>query len=339
MRFGLILGDVPISVSPREHFDQLLRQVHAATAAGFSLLAIGQHFLYGDVRCLQPIPTLARIAAEVDERTRLAITVLIAPLYHPVQLAEDLATLDIVTQGRLVVGLGLGYRQEEFRQFGVPFDQRVPRFVELVETLRRLWTERSVTTPGPTWPLDAATPHLYPVQQPAPPIWIGANAKAGVRRSARLGDAWPIGPRMPLAEVGELLALYFGARDEIGRPRGRQPIRREIVLGADRADAVARYHALTAPRFESYSARERDSVPGTAAAGDEISAAVVGDPDSVRAQLAALAADLPVDPVIVRAQWPGRSITEIERYLKQLGDEVVGPLADVAVLDAAAFTR
>jgi len=84
VRFGLILGDVPASVSPREHFRQLLRQVHAAADAGFTLLSIGQHFLYGDVRCLQPIPTLARLAAEVDADVKLAITVLIAPLAHPV---------------------------------------------------------------------------------------------------------------------------------------------------------------------------------------------------------------------------------------------------------------
>lgn len=333
MRFGLILGDVPSTVSPREHFDQLLRQVHAATAAGFSLIAIGQHYLYGDVRCLQPIPTLARLAAEVDPDVRLAITVLIAPLYHPVALAEDLATLDIVTKGQLIVGLGLGYRQEEYRQFGVPFASRVPRFVELVETLRLLWTQREVTTDGPVWPLEGATPHLFPVQQPTPPIWIGANAPTGVRRSARLGDAWSIGPRMPLTQVRETLALYLGIRAELGRETGPQPIRREIVLGADRDGAVARYHALTAPRFASYSARERDSLPGTAVAGDEVSAAILGDPDSVRDQLASLAAELPVDPVIVRAQWPGMDIDAIEAYLAQLGAEVVRPLADVSCIE------
>src|SRR6202012_4274741 len=168
MRFGLILGDLPTSVSPREHFGQLLRQVHAAAAAGFSLLARGQHYLYGDVRCLQPIPTLARLAAEVDDHVQLATTVLIAPLTHPVALAEDLATLDIVTGGRLIVGLGLGYRREEYQQFGVPFGDRVARFEEGVAVLRRLWSQAEGKTAGPGWPLDPATPHLGPVQQPGP---------------------------------------------------------------------------------------------------------------------------------------------------------------------------
>src|SRR6185312_2357530 len=110
----VLLGDVPRSVTPREHLDQLLRQVAAAQRNGFTLLALGQHFLYGDIRWLQPVPTLARLAAEVEPSVRLATTVLVAPLHHPVVLAEELATLDIVTDGRLVVGLGLGYRKEEY---------------------------------------------------------------------------------------------------------------------------------------------------------------------------------------------------------------------------------
>src|SRR6201996_3008022 len=295
MRFGLILGDLPTSVSPREHFDQLLRQVHAAAAAGFSLLAMGQHYLYGDVRCRQPIPTLPRLAAEVDDPVQLATTVLIAPLTHPVALAEDLATLDIVTGGRLIVGLGLGYRREEYQQFGVPFADRVARFTEGVSTLRRLWSEPEVTTAGPIGPRDRATPPLVPVQQPGPPLWIGANALAGVRRSARLGDAWPIGPRMDLDHVREFLALYLACRDEYGLPRGVQPIRREIVIGASRADALAAFGAMTAERFQSYSARERDSIPTS-----EGVTAVAGTADEVRGQLAELAAELPVDPGIVR---------------------------------------
>lgn len=330
MRFGLILGDVPTSVGPREHFDQLLRQVHAASAAGFSLLAMGQHYLYGDVRCLQPVPTLARLAAEVDDDVRLATTVLIAPLAHPVALAEDLATLDIVTGGRLIVGLGLGYRREEYRQFGVPFEERVARFSEMVKTLRRLWSEPEVTTPGPAWPLDRATPHLFPVQQPTPPLWIGANGPAGVRRSARLGDAWPIGPRMGLDEARELIALYLKCRDDYGLARTAQPIRREIMIGRSRCDALDAFTAMTEARFRSYSLRERDSLPGSGGV-----TAIAGTANDVREQLAALAAELPVDPVIVRAQWPGMSIEETEKYLAQLGAEVVAPLRGTPVRDAA----
>ena len=138
MDFGIMLGDHPTSVSPREHFDGILRQVEAAQRAGITYLLIGQHFLFpGGSRWLQPVPPLARLAGEVDANTRLATQIMISPLYHPVMLAEELATLDIVTGGRLDVGLGLGYMPKEYETFGVPYDERIPRFVEGIELMRQ----------------------------------------------------------------------------------------------------------------------------------------------------------------------------------------------------------
>lgn len=323
MRFGVLLGDVPASVEPRAQLDSLLRQTAAAQEAGFTLLTIGQHFLYGDVRWLQPVPTLARLAAEVGGHVRLAITVLIAPLYEPVLLAEELATLDVLTAGRLDVGLGLGYRREEFRQLGVPWARRVSRFEELVPLLHALWTQDEVTHDGPNWRLDGARPHIRPVQNPAPPIWIGASTPAGVRRSARLGDAWPIGPRLTVAQIEPLLGHYAAERRAAGRSVGPQPIRREIVLGRDEADARARFAAMTTRRFAEYAAREH---PGSAG-GSAADAAVLGTPDAVRAQLVDLAERLPIGPVVVRAQWPGMRSADVTSYLGELGREVVGPLA------------
>ena len=148
MEAGIILGDVRTSVPPREHLRDLLVQVEAAQRNGFTSIAIGQHFLYEDFRWLQPIPTLARLAGELDAHVRLAATVIIVPLHHPVVLAEELATLDIVSDGRLIVGAGLGYRKEEFRLLGVDFAERVPRFEEALELMVQLWTADRVTHAG-----------------------------------------------------------------------------------------------------------------------------------------------------------------------------------------------
>lgn len=325
LRFGVLLGDVPGSLPPREHLDRLLRQVDTAQRNGFSLLALGQHFLYGDVRWLQPVPTIARLAGEVDAHVRFATFVLVVPLQHPVVLAEELATLDLVTDGRLDVGLGMGYRTEEFRQLGVPFAERVSRFEEAVGLIRALWAEPRVTHHGRHWTLDDATPHLTPLQQPSPPIWIGANSEAGVRRSARLGDAWPIGPRMPLDEAAGHLTTYAAERAVLGLPAGRHPIRREIVLGPDREAARSRFTAMTADRFAAYADRERASLPGSAAAGDEAGTALLGTPDDVLGQLHDLNTRLAVDTVIVRAQWPGMSAADVDAYLDDLGSQVVIP--------------
>lgn len=329
MEFGVLLGDVPASVEPEVHLDQLLRQVEAAQRNGFTLLALGQHFLYGDVRWLQPIPTIARLAGEVGGGVRFATFVLVAPLHHPVVLAEEVATLDVMTGGRLDVGLGMGYRREEFRQLGVPFGERISRLEESVGLLRELWTKKRVTHQGRHWTLQDATPHLSPVQRPTPPIWIGANAEAGVRRSARLGDAWPIGPRMPVEEIERNLAVHVAERAAVGLPPvERHPIRREIVLGRNRDHARDRFAAMTTTRFRAYAERERLSLPGSTPAGEEASTAILGEPDDVVGQLRELEARLPIGPVVVRAQWPGMSVDDVQGYLDELGECVVRPLTE-----------
>lgn len=329
MQFGVLLADVPGSMPPRAHLERLLRQVNAAQRNGFTLLALGQHFLYGDVRWLQPVPTIARLAGEVDAGVRFATFVLVAPLHQPVVLAEELATLDIVTGGRLDIGLGMGYRREEFHQLGVPFGERISRFEECVELLRALWTDDRVTHHGRHWQLDGATPHLTPVQQPAPPIWIGANSEVGIRRAARLGDAWPCGPRMPVDEIEQSLAVFASERAALGlAPVLRHPIRREVVLGRDRDDARARFTAMTADRFRAYAERERLSLPGSTAPGEEASTAMLGSGADVVAQLRELDARLSIGTVIVRVDWPGMSPEEVLAQLDDLGEHVVRPLAE-----------
>ena len=318
LRFGVLLADAPASVSPTEHLELLLRQVEAGQRNGFTQFAIGQHFLYGDVRWPQPVPMIARLAAEVGPSVRLALFVVVLPLYHPVLLAEELATLDVVTNGRLDVGLGMGYRREEFRQFGVPFAERVSRFEEAVPLLRALWTDQSVNHHGRHWTVDDATPHLRPVQQPAPPLWIGANATPGVLRSARLGDAWPIGPRMPVADVEVHLATYAAERNRLGLPVGRHPIRREIVVDRNRDEARRRFTSMTADRFRAYAARERQSLPGSTAPGEEAGVALLGSPDDIVAELLDLEQRLAIGTVIVRAHWPGMDGDDVDRYLAEL---------------------
>ena len=143
---GILLSDLPTRMPPAQQFESVLRQVDAAQRNGMTYVMIGQHFLFPGSRWLQPVPLLARLAGELDRQVRLATSVMLAPLYHPVLLAEELATLDIVSGGRLTVGLGTGYMPEEFEALGVPFDERVPRLEECIALLEALWTR----TPSPS---------------------------------------------------------------------------------------------------------------------------------------------------------------------------------------------
>ncbi len=220
VQVGVLLSDIPTSVSPAQQFRDVLRIVDAAQSNDFTYIAIGQHFLYGDLRWLQPVPLLARLAAEVDPHIRLVTQILIAPLYHPVLLAEEIATLDVVTEGRLVFGVGLGYRPEEFGFLDVPFAERAARMDESLVLMKKLWTEDEVHFHGRFWNLEGVTPHLRPVQSPHPPIWIGGHSLAGARRAGRLGDGYACPPETPAAEAAE---RYEAVRDGFaarGKPFG-----------------------------------------------------------------------------------------------------------------------
>lgn len=333
MQIGVILGDVSTTVSPAEHLDGLLRQVEATQRNGFTMLTMGQHYLYGDLRWLQPIPTLARIAAELDDGVRLATTIVQVPLYHPVALAEELATLDILSRGRLVVGAGAGYRRDEFDAFGIDFDRRFAMLDEGLTVIKRLWSDPSVTFAGQFWSLTDARPHITPVQQPHPPIWIGAMSETGVRRSARLGDGWPITPETRIPQMRRLLAVYEDERERLGKPQVRHPLRREIVPAATTDAAFARFESMAKSRLLAYAQRQlatRDQgeidADFRAVAAQET---FIGTPAECVAQIAALAALVPIDPILIRAQWPEMSPADVVGYLDDLGRDVVPAVAEI----------
>jgi len=329
MDVGIILGNIPTTVSERDHFDSILRQAEAVQEAGMNHILIGQHFMFEGSRWFQPVPVLARLAGELDDHVRLCTQILIGPLYHPVMLAEELATLDVVTGGRLSVGLGLGYMPNEYEVFGVPFKERGGRLSETIEILKLLWTQDRVTYHGKYFTLDDVAVHIRPLQDPHPPIWVGAGSTAGIRRAATLGDAWPITPQEKPAELPELLRRYFDFREQAGRSRsGRVPLRREIMIGRDREDALAKAVHVAAPWYLNMAATGvnkyvdpeglKASIPGVMAAHW-----VLGTAQDCAAQLREIGSQVPVDPIITRANWPNMSTQDSVDYIRLLGKELV----------------
>jgi len=138
---GLFTGQVP--PGSKRTFSQEYREtidlVRLAETVGFDSAWVSEHHGAGDGYMSGLLPTLAALAA-VTDRIRLGTGVMLAPFYDPLRLAEDAATVDLISGGRLILGLGLGWREEEFRMFGVPIGERLRRTVETVEILRRAWT-------------------------------------------------------------------------------------------------------------------------------------------------------------------------------------------------------
>ena len=148
MKFGIFLG---VQISPEESLAQQIEdsaeQVRAARDAGFDLICTGQHFLSAPYAQPATLPFLARMAADAGDM-EIAAAVILVPLHNPVDVAESVATLDAICNGRFIFGVGIGYRDEEFAAFGIKSNERVPWLRESLELMKMLWTEDEVEYSG-----------------------------------------------------------------------------------------------------------------------------------------------------------------------------------------------
>jgi alkanesulfonate monooxygenase SsuD/methylene tetrahydromethanopterin reductase-like flavin-dependent oxidoreductase (luciferase family) len=340
---GILISDVPRNWGPQKQLRALLSQVEAAQRNGFRYISIGQHFLYGDLTWLQPVPVLARLAAEVSPDTRLATSIIVAPLYNPVLLAEELATLDIVSEGRLIFGAGIGYRKSEFDLFEVPLEARGKRFEEAIELIRRVWTEDRVDFAGAFWSLDGAEPHIRPWQSPHPPIWLGAHTDLGVRRAGRLGNAWAIPPETEVEVMETQLALFFSEQAKRGLSPAHQPLRRNILVAADRETASRDFERVARNRYVTYAQRDFALFDAERVERQFISTvdrhAVLGSAEEVITELTGIAQRVPVNPIIFRPGWPSMEPEEVVDHLDRLGSEIVPALSELRPLEPSASFR
>ena len=181
------------SLGSEENWD-VAEMARRAETMGFGRVTIGEHLMDGN----PPRPTLLALpamaaAAGATRSLRVMTGIVIAPLFHPVLLAKMVTTVDVVSGGRLDFGIGIsGQRgtQVEFDAVGVPVRTRGRRTNEMMELMKRLWTEEHVDHHGEFFDLDDVTLAPRPVQQPHPPMWVAGRSDAAMRRAALLGDGW-----------------------------------------------------------------------------------------------------------------------------------------------------
>jgi alkanesulfonate monooxygenase SsuD/methylene tetrahydromethanopterin reductase-like flavin-dependent oxidoreductase (luciferase family) len=333
MKFGLIVSKQhPPGVSMVERFHEHIEQVRAARDAGFDLIVMGQHYLSTPFQELQTLPSLARLAAEAGTM-RLGATVLLLPLLNPVDVAEQVATMDVICEGRFVFGVGLGYRQQEYEAFGVRRGERVARFVEELEVIKRLWTEDEVTHHGRFFRLTGARPLLKPVQRPHPPIWFAANNDGAVERSARLADAWVINPHAKLGILTQQMALYRKALQEAGKPFPTElPMIKELYIAPDRRTAMQECRPYLEAKYQAYTSWGQDkALPPEDSfdlAFEELvrDRFIIGDPDDCVRELRRYVDALGVNCFIFRIQWPGMSQATVLRTIELLAERVMPQL-------------
>jgi probable F420-dependent oxidoreductase len=214
-----------------------LRDVaEAADELGYHVVFAAEHLVYPqEIRTPYPyggrfpfavtdpvldVPTTLAWAAAVTKHVRLGASVMVLPYHEPVALAKALTTIDVLSGGRLMVGVASGWLREEFDLLGVPFHERGARTDEYLAVLRALWTEERVTFRGRFVRLEEAAFFPKPIQKPHPPIWIGGASAAAFRRIARLGDGWLAVPRSPADLADDVAAIRREAE-----AAGRDPLR------------------------------------------------------------------------------------------------------------------
>jgi probable F420-dependent oxidoreductase len=190
---GLFTAQVPPGSKRTftQEYREILDMVRLAETLGFDSAWVSEHHGSGDGYMPSLLPTLAALAGATD-RIKLGTGVLLTPFHHPLRLAEDAATVDLISGGRLILGLGLAWREEEFRMFAVPLTERVRRTVETIDVLRLAWTGERFSYQGKVFSFDRVkvTPGPERKGEPRVPIWLGGSVEPAMRRAGRIADGY-----------------------------------------------------------------------------------------------------------------------------------------------------
>ena len=205
MKFGVVLP-VAVDGSAGPAYDETLRVCRLAENLGFDFATVSHH-RFNPRYPSAPFVLLGALAGSTS-RISLGTNIAVLPAMHPVDVAEQVATVDRISRGRVYIGAGTGYRREEFEVGGVDFESRGDRMSEALEVLRLLWSEENVTFAGNHFRFENVTLQPRPVQVPSPPILVGAQLKKAVIRAARLGDGWTTDSKTTLRELEPLVALF-----------------------------------------------------------------------------------------------------------------------------------
>lgn len=303
-----------------------LEQVELAEALGFDSIWLTEHHFTDDGYLPAMLPAAAAIAART-KRVTIGTFVLLAPFQHPLKLAEDAAVVDVISNGRLRLGLGQGYRQEEFDGFGVPRAERLGRTLETIEILKLAWTGQRFSFDGKYFHFKDVRVLPTPASHPCPELLWGAGAPKAIRRAARMGLSFAcVGGRK---EMG----IYTEALKEAGRnPADFSLVNSRVVYIAATAqeawkevgDALM-YQAQHYGKWLSAAAGTSDMSQVLIRPDPERlkRTSILGPPEEVRARITAVIESGPITDLITVAQLPGLDPAKARRSLERFGREVL----------------
>jgi probable F420-dependent oxidoreductase len=241
-----------------------------AEALGFRDLWVTENTL-DEVSSFDPVPLLT-YAASVTSTIRVGASVVVLAIHSPLLVAHQWASLDYISGGRAILGVGLG-RDHHYRQFGVPHEGKVARFREEVALIKALWTQEKTTFHGRFYNIDGEMMQPKPVQKPHLPLWMGVGHPDAVRRTAELADGWMGSGGSSIAQFQESVPILKEALEKRGRDPASFPISKRIFMMVDENPATARR------LLDRWFTDVYHNPPGTDASG------IHGTPEQVRERL------------------------------------------------------
>ncbi|MGD9604277.1 MAG: LLM class flavin-dependent oxidoreductase [Gammaproteobacteria bacterium] len=307
-----------------EVYASALAQIRAVDRLGYDSVWVTEHHFVEDGYIPSFVAAAGAIAAATS-RVAISSNVLLMPFHHPVRLAEDLAVLDNLSDGRMMLGVGLGYAHHEFRAFGVERRHRVSLTEEGIQILRHAWTEDRFTFRGKRYTFEDVAVRPRPVQPGGPPLWVAAMSEAGARRAARLGaHLLPQGRQQVVLEPWREELAARGGRVEdyrvgILRPfivtDDRKTVAMQVKHGERyRLSIYADWLAEAGDQEILHSAPAPDAIPQNL---------IIGSPEEVGDEIESFVARFGVTDLITWGASPGVSPAIFSESLARFAQEVM----------------
>ncbi len=337
MKFGITYSIQSLTGEWTSICRTVLDQVELADALGFDYALVSEHHLVEDNGYFpSPLTVLAAFAART-QRIGLATGILLLPLYHPMVIAEAVAVVDNLSGGRLTLGVGMGYRPEEFAAFNVPIEERAARMEESLILLERLLRERDVTFDGRFFPMNGVTLMPRPVQRPRPRLWAAAKVPKAIRRTARLTDGWYIDPVTAFGLIVKRAPVFREAWEQAGKA-GSLPdiiLRREAFVAETDEEAWEAAREGVLYLYGEYlnwghlTDDDGTPIPAGERGLDALrNRFLIGSPETVTKRIQEHAEALGNTHLVVRMQFPGTDPEKVERSLRLFAQEVIPNFRD-----------
>ncbi|MDP6550446.1 MAG: LLM class flavin-dependent oxidoreductase [Dehalococcoidia bacterium] len=325
MRFGILLSvPYPGDFDSVQMYQHICQQARVASESNFEALFAAQHYLIGPTAAMvQPLLLLSHLAAQAPGMY-LGTSVFLLPFQHPVAVAEQTATLDVLSGGKFLFGVGQGYRDEEFQSFGQEKGQRRQRMVEGLQVIRKLWAEDNVTFRGRFCQLDGVSIAPKPLQMPGPPILIGADTLRSISRVPEVGDHWIASRRHTKSFLRQAVPAYQAALERQEREFKGMFIFRDLCVAGSAGEAEDRIKDAYERMYQMY---QRWGQPGERydLSFDELKQErlIAGSPDEVAEQVMAYHQEFGAEFMWFTVYWPGMDPQRALETIRLFGERVI----------------